>query len=516
MEITIAPAKSFVRENIILMSLAGFLFFLHLFANAFTSYGYFRDELYYLACSQHLAWGYVDHPPLSVFILALVRTVLGDSLFVIRLVPALALAGTVVFTGLMVRQLRGGTLATLLACLAVMMAPIFLAMGTFYSMNSLDILLWSVAAYQLLRLLENPTPKRWIILGVIMGLGLLNKIGFLWFGAGLLVGLLATPLRKQWYTPWPYVAGGIAFLLFLPFVFWNAQHEWAHLEFMQNAVTYKYSGVSRSDFLMGQLLLPNPGALPLWLGGLYFYFLTATGKPYRILGLIFLTTLTILLINGHSKPEYLAPAYSLLFAGGGVLFEQIIVAKRWRWLFYTMVISLSLVIGLLPMALPLLPVQTYIRYAAIVGFGPANTEGKEMAELPQFYADMFGWESMAENVSKVYLALPGEERRHTRVYAQNYGEAGALEHFSQQYPLPPVISGHNNYWIWGYGDPDIQTVIIIGGEREDHLKTFAQVEQVAVHQAEYAMPYENNLPIFVCRTLKRPIEEAWKDSKKFI
>lgn len=510
-----ARTTFFSSEALIIGCLAAFLLVFHLLANAFTPYGYFRDELYYLACSHRLAAGYVDHPPLSVWLLALVRTLLGDSLFAIRLVPALALSGTVVMTGLMVQQMKGGTWAIVLAGLSVMLAPIFLAMGTFYSMNSLDMLLWSAAAYAVLRMVDDPTPRRWIILGVLMGLGLLNKVGFLWLGMGLLVGMLLTPGRKQLATPWPYVAGGIAFVFFLPFVVWNGQNDFAHLEFMRNAVLNKYGGISRSDFLSGALLIMNPVAVPVWAAGLYYYFASAEGQTYRVLGVVFLTTFAILLVNGHSKSEYLAPAFPLLLAGGGVALERLARRRRWRWVPAAITVLLVPTIALAPLVVPLLPPVDYVKYAAAVGVRAPNSEGKEMAELPQFFADMHGWEELAATVSRVYQALPKVDKKQASVYAQNYGEAAALEHYERQYPLPPVTSGHNNYWLWGYGDADPEVMIIVGGEREDHLESFEQVDSVAVHRAAYVMPYENNLPIFVCRGLRASAAEIWPESKHY-
>ena len=515
MQRSLANSTVFASRNIALTGLAGFLFLFHLLANTFTPYGYFRDELYYLACSRHLAWGYVDHPPLSVFVLTLTRELLGDSLLAIRLIPALALSGTVVFTGLMVQQMKGTTWAVVLAGLSVMLAPIFLAMGTYYSMNSLDILLWSVAGYVVLRIADAATLRRWVVLGMVMGLALLNKVGFLWFGAGLLAGLLFTPLRQQLRTPGPYVAGGIAFVCFTPFIIWNMQHDWAHLEFMQNAVQHKYGGIRRADFMLGVVLMMNPATVPVWLSGLYYYFGTAHGQRYRILGFIFLMTLLILFINGHSKSEYLAAAFPMLLAGGGVGLERIATRKQGRWLPVAITGMLIPTIALVPLAVPLLSPIAYMDYAAALGFSIKNSEGKQTAELPQFYADMFGWEELAVHVSKVYQALPEAERAQATVFTQNYGEAAALEHYRLRYPLPPAISGHNNYWLWSYGSYEPQVMIIVGGEREDHLRAFKQVDSVAVHRAAYVMPYENNLPIFVCRGLRAPPAEIWPGSKHY-
>ena len=507
---------TFFSKNGVIVGLAGSVLLFHLIATLFTSYGYFRDELYYLACSRRLAAGYVDHPPLSIFLLALTRWLLGNSLFVVRLVPALALSATVVCTGLMVRQMQGGAWATVLAGGSVALAPIFLSMGSFYSMNSLDILLWSVAAYQVLRLIDEPTRQRWIQLGIVMGLALLNKISFLWFGTGLLVGLLFTPtLREQLRTVGPYAAGGIAFLLFLPFVVWNAQHDFAHLEFMRNAVQNKYGGISRADFILGAVLMMSPITMLVWGAGLYYYLGSARGRKYRMLGVISLMTVLILLVNGHSKPEYLAPAFPMLLAGGGIALEQLATRRSWPWL--PMVIALLLTLNLVwaPLARPLLPPAVYGRYATVVGFSTENSEGKETAELPQFFADRFGWEELAATVSAVYQRLPPDEQAQAAVFAQNYGEAAALEHYQREYALPRVVSGHNNYWLWGYGEQDPQVMIIVGGEREDHLQSFERVDSVAVHRAAYAMPYENNLPIFVSRRLRASAAVLWPETKHY-
>ncbi len=241
-------------------------------------------------------------------------------------------------------------------------------------------------------------------------------------------------------------------------------------------------------------------------------------KDYRILGIIFLTTFLILIINWHSKPEYLAAAYPIAFAGGGILIEKISQSKKTVWLKYA-VISFVIVSGIvsLPLALPVLPVKTYINYSAVIGIAPENSENKELSQLPQFYADMFGWEDMARTVSKVYSTIPDSEKQYTIVFASNYGEAGAIEYYSNKYQLPPVVCPHNSYWYWSNPDKSkITTAIVIGGNKEDHLKTCREVTLAAVHKTKYSMPYENNLPIYICRGFKIPLKEIWHKAKIFI
>ncbi len=500
----------------ILIGLSLSKLFIHLFTNSFASYGIFRDELYYLACSHRLALGYVDQPPLSIYILAFNRLLFGESLFALRLLPAVTGALTVFLAGVIVRKLGGGKTAITIASLAVIFSPIQLAMNTIYSMNCFDILLWILAVYVSMPIVKDGSPKLWIVLGCVLGLGLLNKIGMLWFGFGLFAGLILTKYRKTFKTIWPWVCAALAFSLFLPYVIWNFTHNFAHIEFIKNASLFKYSGLAPIDFIFGQILLQNPVSLPVWLAGLYFFFFHKQGKTFRILGYIYLTAFLILLINGRSKPEYLTPAYPMLFAGGSVFLERLSYGKYWKWIKSAVpILILGSGIVLAPITLPILPVKTYIKYSNLLGMKPISYEGKELSELPQFYADMFGWENMAKTVAKVYHSLPEAEQSRTILFGQNYGEAGAMEYYRKTYDLPRVISSHNNYWIWGYGSEDFEAVILIGGSKEDYLSLFEQVEQAAIVQCDYCMPYENNLALYIARNLKVRMSELWSVKKHY-
>ncbi len=488
----------------------------HLLVNAFGGYGIFRDEYYYIACSKRLAAGYVDHPPLAMFLMAAGRTLFGATQFGIRVLPAVAHALVVALGGLIARRLGGRRTAVVLACLTVFLAPIIIGHTNIFQMNAFAHLFWALAAYLLVLIVDRSRPALWVLLGIVMGLGLLNKIDFLWFGAGLGTALLLTDLREHLRTPWPYAAAGIALLLFSPFIIWNITHDFAHLEFIRNASAGKYSGLGRIDFLAGQALLPNPVNLLLWVPGLLFVLFNRDGRRYRVLGIIYLTAFGILLANPHSKAEYLGPAYLMLFAAGAVAVERWASRGRRGWAIASLgalgaVSSLSL----LPLAVPVLPVETFIKYSTAIGMKPASAENVELSELPQFYADMFGWEGLAQDVSAVYLALPESERAATVVLTQNYGEAGALEYYSPKYPLPRVICMHNSYWFWGYPREGVRNVIVLRGTEEDHEKSCDEVTLAAVHTCRYCMPYENNMRLFVCRGLHRSLAEVWRKEKNF-
>jgi hypothetical protein len=505
------------KTKIVILSVSVFTLLIHLYTNLFASYGIFRDEFYYIACSNRLAAGYVDQPPLSIYLLAFWKMIFGESLFAIRLFPAMIAALTVYFTGLLTARIGGKTVAVLTACVTLAFSPIFLGINTIFSMNTFDHLFWVLSAYFVVRIIQDNKPLFWILLGVTLGFGMLNKISMAWFGAGLFAGLLFTSLRIHLKTRWPYVTAAIVFIIFLPFIIWNITHNYAHLEFIRNASTYKYSGLTPADFISGQLLLPGLIAILIWLPGLLFFFMNKEAKKYRILGIIFLTTFLILIINWHSKAEYLSPAYPLMYAGGGLFIEKIFSGKSFGWVKYALII-LIVITGIisLPMAIPILPVNKFISYSSFLGISHQNSEHKQLADLPQFYADMFGWEDLAKTVSSVYKTIPDSEKSTTIVFADNYGEAGALEYYSSKYQLPPVVCPHNSYWYWANPDEQkIKTIIVIGGDTANLKKIFQGVVLAADHKTKYSMPYENNLPVFICRGIKQSLKDIWQRNKNF-
>jgi hypothetical protein len=506
-------ARSTPTATIVVLCLVPLL--VHLAVNLFAGYGYFRDELYYIACSKRLGAGYVDQPPFSIWLLALVRQLIGDSVFAIRLVPALLSALSVAVICLLVRKVHGGRVALILAALSFIASGQLLGFHAYYSMNSLDIIFWLVAGYLLVRVVEQPTTGRWLVLGLVLGLGLLNKTSVLWMGAGVAACLVLTGLRAQLKSRGPWLAGATALVLFSPFVIWNLVNGLPHLEFMRNATAGKYSSLTRVRFLTDQLLSMGPLVVLLALLGLAWCLLSRDGRRFRVLGIVFLTTFAILFVNPHTKSEYLAAAYPLLFAGGGVVLER--WGRRWGRAIPSIAGVLLVAFGLLsaPFALPMLPEETYVRYSRALGIQPSNVEAKKLAELPQFFADMHGWEKLARDASVAYISIPEEERPTTVAFVTNYGEAGALELYARKYPLPRVICNHNSYWFWGVGATPITTFIRLGGTLDDYRESYGEVTQVGVHTCHYCMPYENALGIFVVRKRRVPIEQAWGELHHF-
>ncbi len=517
---------------ILLFALAKLL--LHLATSG--GYGYFRDELYYLACTEHLGAGYVDHPSFSVLLLWAVRHTLGTSRFAIRLLPALAGSATVALTGLIARRLGGGRLAQALAMAAALAAGEYLALDHYFSMNAFDVLFWALAAWLVVRLaavggpqlaaslerrFEPPAelhlaPRLWLLLGLVLGLGLANKIGVLWLIAGLGIGLLLTPERRWLATPWPWAAAAIAAACAAPYLIWQLQNGWPTREFIHNATTEKMVHVTLGAFLRGQVEGMNPVTLPLWLGGLAYLLVHPRGKRFRILAWMYLVVFLILVANGRSRAGYLAPAYTWLFAAGGVGAEAL--ADRWRlrrlgWAAVAVVLLAG--VAFAPLALPLLPGERYERYAAALGVRPATEERKELAQLPQFYADMFGWPEIVRTLATVYQTLPAADRPRAHILAPDYGVAGAVDLLGAAAGLPHAISGHNSYWLWGPDGYDGGTLVVVGG-REDQLAAFfTRVDRAATIDCGRCMPFENGRPVWVVSGLKVPVAEMWRRVKHY-
>ncbi len=509
------PAPATERHTATIVALALVAAGVHVFANALGGYGWFRDELYYVACSKHLAAGYVDQPPLSIFVLAAVRMVAGGSLFAVRLVPALAAGLSTALLCLLVRRFGGGRAAMLLATLAFLSAPHLVAFHSFFSMNCVDIVLWLAATHALLGVIESPGTRAWLWLGLVLGAGALNKISILWLAAGIAAAVALTPLRGQLRRPGPYAAALLAALLFLPFVVWNALHGFPHLEFMRNATAHKYSSLTRARFLADLFRNMNPFTWLVALPGLRWCLFDREGRRFRALGIAFLTVVAILLANAHTKSEYAAAALPAIYACGGVALERLPRRAR-RVAVPATAATLALTGALLaPFAMPVLPVDAFIRYQRALGVRPATPENQRMGELGQLFADMHGWEGLARDVSAAYLTIPEPERRTTVAFVTNYGEAGALEMYAGRYPLPRVICNHNSYWFWGVGPTPITTFIRLGGARADYFESYDDVTAAGVHRCRYCMPYEDDLGIFIARRRKVPIERAWPGYRHF-
>ena len=499
----------------LLIGLAGAKLALHLaLANR---YGYFRDELYFLDCGRHLDWGYVDHAPL-IGLVSRLALLMGGSLPALRAIPAVAGALLVVLAMLIAHRLGGGRFAQALTGLAVLAAPVYLGTSSLLTMNAFEPLFWMAGVYLLIRVLQGESERLWVLIGLVLGVGLMNKHSTAFFGIALAAGLLLSPERRLLKTRWPWLGLGLAVLVFLPNLLWQAAHGFPTLEDLRNvARSGKNVVLGPVAFFAQQVVLLHPVLLPLWLGGLVYLF-RGRGGRFRSLGWTYVA-FYVLLFALKAKNYYLAPIYPLLFAAGACGLEQLLErapatrGRAWPRLAALGIVTIAGAV-LAPLALPLLSPAGYVAYSHRLGLVPPRTEVGHRGPLPQLFGDQFGWPELATEVARIYHSLPPEERAVAAIFANNYGEAGAVNFFGPALGLPTAISGHQTYFFWGPRGNRGDVVIVLQDDREDLERLCASVEEAGRHDHPWGMAEENG-PIFVCRGLRVPIDRLWPSLKKW-
>lgn len=498
--------------GVVLLACANFLF--HWYFN--NRYGYFRDEFDYMACGDHLAWGYVDQPPLIPFLIKICRLILGDSLRSIRFIPALATSAAVVLTAMIARELGGRRFALLLSALAFIVVPTYLSNGSLLTTNCLEPLLWMGCVYFAILAVKRKDPRYWLWFGVVAGLGLEEKYSIAVLGFAIVAGLLLTDQRRIFVKKWFWLGGVAAFLIFLPNLLWNVQHDWPFVQLMHNIrAEGRDVALTPLEYFAQQLLIIHPLTAPIWITGVLAFLFSARLKPYRFLGWTYLVALGVF-IALKGKNYYLAPIYAVYLAAGAVVIESFIECLRQFWL--KPVIATLLVAGgawLAPVVVPILPVEQFISYMDKLPFKVPRSEHSHMrAVLPQHFADQFGWEEMVGMVNQAYLRLSAEERPGCGIIAQDYGQAGAIDFFGRRYGLPPALSGHQTYFLWGPRGYSGNCLIVLDDQREVLENIFEQVEYVGSSDNPYAL--ERNIPVFICRKAKfGTLAELWPQLKKW-
>ncbi len=513
-----APAHPAVAWGLVL-SLAGAKLLLHLLTTGRFGYGFFVDELYFLACAEHLDWGFVDMPPLFPALTALVRTTLGDSLLAVRLVPALCGAALVLLAGLLAREMGGGRAAQGLAGLTVVVAPVFLVGHSLHTMNALEPLFVAGSAVALVRMASGGSARWWLLLGLTAALGLLNKHTMALFVLAAVAGVLATRERRTLATPWPWVAGALAFALVLPNLLWEIAHGFPHLEQLANIrADGRDVELTAGGFLAQQVLLFHPLAAPLWIGGVAWLLVGREGRRYRALGVAFLVVLGGLLLV-HGRVYYAAPAFPPVLAAGAVAFErglQALAARRpAARLAAPAYAGLLLVSGavLAPTVLPCLPPETYVRYARALGIDQPRIENHRLGALPQLHADRFGWPEMVAEVARVYRSLPEADRAKAGIFGQDYGQAGAIDLLGPALGLPKALSGHLTYWYWGPRGCTGEVLIVLDDDRETLQRLFRKVELAGHVSHPWSMPHRQ-FDVWVCRDPRVPLAALWPRVRK--
>ncbi len=482
---------------------------IHLVGNA--HYGFFRDELYFIACGRHPAFGYVDQPPLTPLLAALSQS-FGLSLFALRIVPAICAAIATYVACLLTKEFEGGAFAQNVAGLVMIVAPEMMSLGFRLSPDTIELCTWPLIALWTLRLTRGADPRWWLAVGALTAIAAWSKYTVAFFIVALLAGMLLTPARRALKTRWLAAGAVLAALLILPNFLWQAHNGYPMLQLLEN--DYGKFLLKDPPFPLQQIVIMSPLLSVVWLTGLVWLLYR---RGTRFLGIAYVALIGAMWAF-DAKNYYPGPVYPYLIAAGAAPIERWTSAHRF-WRVAAVAAIFAFAIPSTPFVLPVLPLKTFVAYQEALGhrfhirFHVDRSAGNDVPI--QYYADMTGWPELAAAVAEVYAGLPPGERAQAAIITSNAGEAAALDAYGKRYGLPPALSGNNNYWLWGPRGFSGNVLIDVHGNLRDDRSRFDAVRLATVFRNAYAMPYENNVPIYLCRGIHRPLAALWPKLRNY-
>ncbi|MDZ7333292.1 MAG: glycosyltransferase family 39 protein [candidate division KSB1 bacterium] len=507
-------SKKLSSEWFLILALAFLKLIIHFITN--TNYELHRDAYLYLAQGDHLDWSFLSVPPTTAVIGNITRFLFGDSVFSIRLFPAIIGAVSVIMIGLIIRNLGGKIWAILLGCTAFIVSPAFLRSNTLFQPVAFDAFYWLLSTYFILKLIQTQNPKFWIHLGITWGLAFLAKynIGFLILAFGL--ALLFTSDRKLFLSKYFLYGSLLGLLIVLPNLVWQYNHNFPVVYHMTRLRETQLAHVRVIDFLMAQVLM-NFSNLWVWLLGMAFILFFKAGKKYRVLGYTYLAVVLLyILLKG--KGYYALGIYPILFAFGGVAIEKYAEGKLSFLKPAILALMILTTLPLLPYSLPVLPLDKMVVYGEkskqFGGEGALRWEDGRIYPLPQDYADMTGWKELSDIVIKAYQSLSDSDKSDCVIYAENYGQAGAIKYYAEKYGLPEPVCFSESFLFWAPDSANFKTLIYVNDDTNDVSYYFTTVELVGRITDPYAR--ESGLPVWLCRTPRNGFEQFYADKVKGI
>lgn len=468
-------------------------------------YDFFRDELYFIACGRHPAFGYVDQPPL-VPLLAAGSQVFGQHLVPLRLVPALAAVALVLVTGALARRVGAGPHGVVAASLAAAFAPMYLGLTTTLSTTTFEPVAWTLVALLVGRAVIDGEARAWILAGLVCGITLQAKYEIPLYLAPLGVALVLTGHARALARRELALGLALAAVIAAPSAVWQLTHGLPFLDLMRAGAAGKNVVLAPLAFVANQVQVMNPLLAPLWLAGVAAPFVDRRFAPWRFVSVAFVLTFA-LVIALHGKDYYMAPGYAAVFALGGAALEAWVRSRVARVAYLVAALALSAVAA--PLAMPILDPPVLARYMRALHANPTPTETSRQSAIPQEFADMVGWRQYVKQVAEVFRSLPPEDQRRAALLTGNYGEAAAIDFYGPAEGLPPAISGHNQYWYWGRRSHDGSVVLRINGDERIWRARCRSLAVAGRFGGPYVMPYEDDAPILLCRGMKTPLPDLW-------
>lgn len=455
---------------------------------AINNYGFHRDELLYMALGEHLDWGYKEVPPFIAVISRISAFLFGDSLIAIRIFPAIASILIIWITGLLVLVMKGKRLAIIITCSAMIISPAFLASGYLFQPVVFDQLFWVLSAYLTVKYVQTHQNIYIYLLGATFGFGMLNKYTMAFFAFALIAALLISQQRKLLLNrAWLY-AFFIAFIIFLPNLLWQINHNFPIFTHMKELKEEQLNHINSKDFLI-QLLVIHATASFLWLLGLLYIFIGKSNKRYILIGISFILLISVLFVL-QGKVYYSFGAFPMLFAAGGIGIQKLLNPLRPVFQYSIITLWLAPTALLVPIAVPILNFNSTLKFFELTTNAGLNFivkwEDQKEHATTQDYADMLGWEEMTEYASKAYHSIPTKEQSQTTILADNYGQAGAILHFRAKYNLPEPVSLNSSFALWAPDSIPTKYIIIITNNVDEISKAYGSNKKIGEINNPYA------------------------------
>jgi 4-amino-4-deoxy-L-arabinose transferase-like glycosyltransferase len=442
-------------------------------------YGWHGDELYFVAASRHLDFGYVDFPPIVPLLASADQALAPGSLVALRLLAALAGCAVLVLTALAARELGASTRAQAWAALGLLLSPVFLGANALFHTASFDQLAWAAAVFVFARLLRTGDQRLWLPIGLVVGIGLETKHTMVALPIAIFAGLLATNRRSMLLTVWPWLGAAVALLIFLPNLIWQATHDWISLQYVLS-----HRGHTDGPFAywwQQALIFINPVFLvPVVMGLLTL----RKDQQFGALTYVFVAVLLIFFVLG-GKSYYAAPIYPLGYAAGAMWLDERLRRKIWIGGLGAAATAVTLVLA--TALLPIAPV-------------PNST-----------FNDEIGWPELAQQTAQAYDSIPADQRDRAMIVAHYYSQASAIDFYGPALGLPDAVSPHLTFWYWAPARMDPMTVVMVGFTLDQANQLFNDCRQVGT--VTNSLGLHNNTygaPILVCSNPRKPLWQAWK------
>ena len=442
-------------------------------------YGWHGDELYFLAASRHLDFGYVDFPPLVPLIAGADQALAPGSLAALRLVAALGGVAVLVLTALIARELGGGTRAQAWSALALLLSPVFLGANGLFHTATFDQLVWAAALLAFVSLLRTGELRLWLVLGLMVGVGFETKLTVAALPAAIFFGVLVSNRRSMLLSPWPWIGALIALLLFVPNLAWQTMHDGISFQYV---LSHRGHTDGPFAYWWQQLLVFfNPLFVIPAIAGLI-----ALRRDQRLSPLVYVViAVELVFFVAGGKSYYAAPIYPLAYAAGAIWLDSKLRSRVWTGVFGTA--SLLVVLLFVPSLLPVAPTPSGV------------------------FEDEIGWPELAQQTAHAYEAVPADQRPTTMIVAHYYQEAAAIDFYGPALGLPQTISPHLSYWYWAPPRMNPTTAVMINFTLDEGNELFSDCRQVGtvtnsagIHNNDYGAP------ILVCTNPRQPLWTKWR------